>query len=120
MGPATFRRIALEMDGACESKHMGHPDFRVNGKIFATLGYPDDNGGVVVLTPEEQAVFVRAAPKAFTSVKGFWGRRGATRVALAAVDARTLRKAMKAAWQRLAPKKGSKFAMVPPSHKARA
>lgn len=107
MSPADFRRIALEMDGACEGKHMGHPDFRVSGKIFATLGYPDQNSAVVLLTPEEQAAFVRAAPRVFTPVKGGWGRRGSTQIALGAVEARTLRKAVKTAWQRRAPKKSS-------------
>jgi hypothetical protein len=107
MSPADFRRIALEMDGACEGKHMGHPDFRVSGKIFATLGYPDEGSAVVLLAPDEQAVLVRAAPRVFSPVKGGWGRRGSTRVALAAVDVRTLRNAIKTAWQRRAPKKSS-------------
>ena|SRR5438874_13510789 len=107
MSPADFRRLALEMDGACEDRHMGHPDFRVSGKIFATLGYPDEHFAVVLLTPDEQAAFVRAAPRLFTPVKGGWGRRGSTQIALAAVDARTLRKAVRTAWQRRAPKKSS-------------
>lgn len=107
MSPADFRRIALEMHGACEGKHMGHPDFRVSGKIFATLGYPDDGSAVLLLTPDEQAGLIRAAPRVFSPVRGGWGRRGSTRVALAAVDVRTLRKAIKAAWQQRSPKKSS-------------
>ena len=68
-----FRRIALELPEASQNAHMGHPDFRVGGKIFATLGYPDEHFAVVLLTPDEQAAFVRAAPRLFTPVKGGWG-----------------------------------------------
>lgn len=93
------------MDGASESAHMGHPDFRVGGKIFATLGYPDEHSAVVVLTPEDQRTFVNAAPEAFALVKGAWGRGGGTQVTLAAVKRPILRKAIRAAWDRRAPKR---------------
>jgi len=65
MTAADFRRIALSLDGAEERSHMGHPDFRVRGKIFATLGYPDRTFGMVALTPLRQEDFVREHPDAF-------------------------------------------------------
>jgi hypothetical protein len=97
-----FRSIALSLPETCESAHVGHPDFRVLGKIFATLGWPDENWGVLKLSPEGQKVFVHDKPAAFVPVKGEWGRRGNTKVRLEKVDKPTLRKAMVAAWQRVA------------------
>jgi len=82
---------------------MGHPDFRVGGKIFATLGYPNEKSGVIVLSPDEQERLIRAYSKAFEPVKDAWGRRGNTRVALEAVDVATLRQAMLVAWRQKAP-----------------
>lgn len=105
MTPAKFRSIALGLPDAIESSHMGHPDFRVRGKIFATLGWPDRAWGVVKLTHEEQAMFVKAKPAAFEPVPGGWGRRGSTKVLLKAVGDVMLRSAMTAAWRRTAPKK---------------
>ena len=70
-----FRSLALSLPGAVESAHMGHPDFRVRKKIFATLGFPGDDWGVVLLTPDEQRRFLRAAPDVFVPVPGGWGRR---------------------------------------------
>jgi len=93
-----FRRIALGMKGALESAHMGHPDFRVAGRIFATLGYPDAKWGMVALTPEQQETAVREH-EALTPVKGTWGEQGATLVRLAAVDEETLGAALTLAWQ---------------------
>jgi hypothetical protein len=93
-----FRRIALGMEGAIESAHMGHPDFRVNGRIFATLGYPDGQSGMVSLTPEQQQILVREH-EALSPVKGAWGAQGATHVRLAAIDDETLGEAMTLAWQ---------------------
>ena len=93
-----FRRIALGMTDAIESAHMGHPDFRANGKIFATL-HADDRHGMVKLTPDQQREFVRAHPEAFRPENGAWGRQGCTRVLLAAVDEDTLGEAMTLAWQ---------------------
>ena len=75
---AAFRRIALSFPDATEDAHMGHPDFRVRGRIFATLGYPDPGWGMVKLTPEQQSAFVDTEPAGFTPVKGGWGRGGAT------------------------------------------
>jgi hypothetical protein len=104
MTAAEFRRIALSLPEAEESAHMSHPDFRVGGKIFATLGYPDADHGMVVLPPEEQARFVESHPKVFTPAKGAWGKRGSTAVNLSAVDKTTLKRAMEIAWRKRAPK----------------
>src|SRR5205823_6027823 len=90
---SAFRRIALGMSGAIEGAHMGHPDFRANGKIFATL-HADDKHGMVKLAPDRQRDFVRAYPEAFTPENGAWGRQGCMRVRLAAVDEDTLGEAM--------------------------
>jgi hypothetical protein len=104
MTAADFRRIALSLPEAEESAHMSHPDFRVGGKIFATLGYPDEDHGMVILPPEEQARLVQSHPKVFTPAKGAWGKRGSTAVSLSAVDKTTLKRAMEIAWRKRAPK----------------
>src|SRR5258708_35964196 len=93
-----FRHLALSLPEAEEDAHMGHPDFRVRGKIFATLGPQDADWGMVKLTPEEQSEFVRHAPDVFQPVKGGWGRRGATNVHLNTASAETVRPALIAAW----------------------
>jgi YjbR len=98
MTSSEFRRIALALEGASESSHMGHPDFRANGKIFATLQYPNENYGMVKLPPEQQDNFVRTHPKAFIPVKGAWGRQGCTNVLLDAVQEPVLEEALRAAW----------------------
>lgn len=77
---------------------MGHPDFRVNGRIFATL-HADDQWGMVKLTPDQQQRFVRDAPDAFKPEAGAWGRQGCTAVRLTAVSDDTLGEAMTLAWQ---------------------
>jgi hypothetical protein len=94
-----FRRLALSLPNAEAKSHMDHPDFRVGGKIFATLGYPDTSWGMVKLTPIEQQVFVKAEPKAFRPCVGKWGERGATNVKLAVVGKITLRRALTSAWE---------------------
>ena len=99
-----FRQLALSLPEASERAHMNHPDFRVGEKIFATLGYPDDEHGMVVLPPEEQAILVRKHPKAFALAKGAWGKRGSTTVRLDAIDRVTLRTALEIAWRNKAPK----------------
>jgi hypothetical protein len=86
---------------------MGHPDFRVRGKIFATLWY-DDAWGMVKLTPDQQSEFMRAAPKIFETVNGAWGARGATKVNLRQAKKALLRPAMVTAWRNTAPKKLAK------------
>ena len=99
-----FRRIALGLSGAIEKEHMGHPDFRANGRIFATL-YADLKTGMVKLTPDEQTTFMRANPDAFSPEAGAWGRSGCTRVRLDAVDEETLGEAMTLAWKHTGAKK---------------
>ena len=86
------------MDGAIESAHMGHPDFRANGRIFATL-YPDGESGMVKLTPEQQQQFIQEQSEAFVPASGAWGRQGCTTVKLAAVDEDTIGEAITLAWQ---------------------
>jgi hypothetical protein len=86
------------MNGAIEGAHMGHPDFRANGRIFATL-YPDGKAGMVKVTPEQQQELVAADPAAFVPASGAWGRQGCTTVRLASVDEDTLGSAMTLAWQ---------------------
>src|SRR5689334_13176394 len=71
-----FRSMALEISGAVESSHMNHPDFRIGGKIFATLGYPNDEHGMVKLTPEQQRKYLKKAPGVFHPCAGAWGKGG--------------------------------------------
>lgn len=106
MKPDAFRRMALQLPEAEEASHMGHPDFRVRGKIFATLG-PDGDGeawGMVKLTPEQQAPLLEAEPDAFEPASGAWGRRGATIVRLRRARVATVRRALVAAWRNTASK----------------
>lgn len=103
-----FRKMALAFPGASESSHMGHPDFRMNGKIFATLQYPDENWGMVKLPPEQQDSFVRSHPKAFVPAKGGWGRQGSTSVVLKAVDELTLKEALRVACDNASKPRSSK------------
>lgn len=100
-----FRRIALSLPEAEERAHMNHPDFRVAGKIFATLGYPDKDWAMVKLTPVEQEMFVKDQPKVFNPCNGAWGRRGCTNVHLKSAKKATIQRALLAAWQLAAPKR---------------
>ena len=93
----TFRRIALGMTGAVEAAHMGHPDFRANGRIFATI--QTNERGMVKLTPELQRRFVAARPSVFVPENGAWGRQGCTRVMFAAADEELVGEALTLAWQ---------------------
>ena len=101
---AEFRSLALSLPEAVESGHMDHPDFRVRGKIFATLGYPDEAWGMVKLTPEQQGQFIRAEPGVFVPAAGAWGQHGSTTVRLASVSDGSVRHAIAAAWRNVAPK----------------
>ena len=101
MSPDKFRALALELEGVSEREHMAHPDFRVGGKIFATLGYPDENWGMVKLTPEQQGSFVARAPQTFRPCKGAWGERGATNVRLVAAKVTMVQAALDAAWRNI-------------------
>ena len=94
-----FRRLALGLDGAEESSHMGSPDFRVGGRIFATLAHQARGYGNLMLTAEVQAAFVGEAPDVFVPVAGGWGRMGATHIRLAAADEETLAGALRTAWK---------------------
>lgn len=84
---------------------MGHPDFRVGGKIFATLGYPRSGWGVVCLTADQQELFVRTEPKSFAPVKGGWGTKGNTNVRLQEARKSAVREALITAWRNRAPKR---------------
>lgn len=98
-----FRRLALALPDTRESAHMNHPDFRVNGKIFATLG-PGEKWGMVKLTPDQQAFFMRAAPAVFAPASGAWGRSGCTIVTLREAQPPMVRTALELAWEHHAPK----------------
>lgn len=96
-----FRDLALGMPGAIERAHMGHPDFRVKGRIFATLRAGEQDG-VVRLAPEEQRALMRAHPRVFSPAPGAWGRQGWTEVRLSELDQATARAAILLAWEGLA------------------
>jgi hypothetical protein len=96
-----FRRIALSMPGAVEQAHMGHPDFRVKKKIFATLGPPGTDRGMVKLTPSQQREFATADPTIFKPVNGAWGRQGATYVHLARAEETTVHDAIATAFRNI-------------------
>ncbi len=105
MTVAEFRRMALSFPETVQSSHMDHPDFRVAGKVFATLGYFDKGWGMIKLMPDQQEEFVEAAPKVFAPAKGKWGEKGATCVHLKNAKAATLKRAMREAWTNAAPKR---------------
>lgn len=94
-----FREMALGFPGALESSHMNHPDFRAGGKVFATLGYPDRNCGMVKLTPEQQRSFIREAPGVFAPCAGGWGRQGATYIQLALAKESVVQTALETAFR---------------------
>jgi hypothetical protein len=103
MDAEDFRRIALGMKDASEGAHMGHPDFRVNGRIFATL-HTDLKWGMVKLAPDQQHAFVREHPNTFAPESGAWGRQGCTAVHLDSVDEEALGEALTLAWRNIAGK----------------
>jgi len=98
MNADDFRRIALSLEGAEEGSHMGAMDFRVGGRIFATLASVKQGYGNLMLTPEQQAAFVEELPEVFLPVHGGWGRNGATHVRLAVVSEDVLTGALRTAW----------------------
>ncbi len=100
---ADFRKMSLSLPQTEQRRHMNHPDFRVAGKIFATLAYPNKEWGMVKLTPMQQEDFVEAHPAAFKPVNGAWGRKGCTNVLLAKAGKRALKEAILAAWRNCAP-----------------
>jgi hypothetical protein len=96
---ADFRRIALSLEGAEEASHMGVPDFRVGGRIFATLASERQGYGNLMLTPELQADFVGELPDVFLPIAGGWGRMGMTHIRLAVANEDVLTGALRAAWK---------------------
>jgi hypothetical protein len=105
---ALFRRLALALPGAVEASHMGHPDFRLNGRIFATLSAQERGCGMVKLTPEQQQTFVAEQPDVFTPVNGGWGRMGSTHVHLEAADEALIAGALQTAYRNLQKKQSEK------------
>src|SRR5437879_2421956 len=99
MNAADFRRIALSLEGAEEGSHMGAADFRVGGRIFATLASQSQGYGNLILTPEQQAAFVEELPDVFVPIAGGWGRMGMTHIRLAAANEDLLSGALRTAWQ---------------------
>jgi hypothetical protein len=99
MKAADFRRIALSFEGAEEGSHMGSPDFRVGGRIFATLASEAEGYGNLMLTPEQQAEFVGEAPRIFLPIHGGWGRMGSTHIRLAQANEDVLQGALRVAWK---------------------
>jgi hypothetical protein len=97
-----FRELTLAVPGATEQSHMNHPDFRLKGKIFASLGAPDEQWGMVKLTPQQQENFVKRAPKMFKPCNGAWGRQGYTNVHLASANRSVLTLALASAAENVA------------------
>ena len=110
-----FQALALAIPDAVKGAHMGHADFRVGGKIFATLGYPDGDHGMVKLSPKRQKDFIERAPMAFSPCSGIWGKNGSTSVCLAEAKVADVREALAAARELLM----SGIKPKPPAKKAR-
>jgi hypothetical protein len=106
MNAADFRRLALLLDDAEEGSHMGSPDFRVGGRIFATLAHQHQGYGNLMLSPEQQAAFVAEQSEVFLPVAGGWGRTGATHIRLAAANEDVLAGALHTAWKLRVEKNG--------------
>ena|ERR1700675_2217821 len=114
MKATDFRRIALSLEGAVEGSHMGAADFRVGGRIFATLASEDKGYGNLMLTPELQAEFVRELPEVFLPIPGGWGRMGSTHIRLAKANEDVLTGALRTAWKlRVEQNKGAKKKRAP-------
>jgi hypothetical protein len=107
-----FRALALSLEGAEERSHMGHPDFRVNGRIFASL-QADERRATVMITPDEQASLLAQAPGMFVPAAGAWGRQGCTTIVLEGADRALVRGALLLAWER-------KAAVAPPRPRRRS
>lgn len=100
-----FRKLALQLPETAEGEHHGVADFRVGGKIFATLAYEKTGCGVLLLSPEQQEGMIADAPEIFAPVPNAWGRQGATLVKLSAVKSDILLSSLRTAWRRRAPKR---------------
>ena len=103
MTSAEFRKMALALPDTEQRAHMGHPDFRVAGKIFATMGYPAAGMAMVKLTPEQQHAYTHAEPETFVPVKGAWGAKGSTNVLLRTANRSAVKSALTDAWSNIAP-----------------
>ena len=114
MNAGDFRRIALSLEGAEESSHMGQPDFRVGGRIFATLASAQQGHGNLMLTLEQQQAFVEELPEVFLPIAGGWGRMGMTHIRLAAANEDVLAGALRTAW-RLRTEKNAKSGKKKPA-----
>ena len=113
MSPAAFRRLVLSLPETIEGEHMGHPDFRVNGRIFASLYRPRGRrmySGMVKLTIEQQRACIRSHGSVFQPCVGAWGRQGATEIRLKAIDTLTARSAIQKAWRNVVSKSKSRSA----------
>jgi hypothetical protein len=119
MDAGDFRRIALSLEGAEEGSHFGAVDFRVDGRIFATLAAEKQGYGNLMLTPEQQAMFVAEAPEVFLAIPGGWGKNGATHVRLAVANEDVLLGALRTAWK-LRLEKNQKVGKRAPSRGARS
>jgi hypothetical protein len=120
MNAKDFRRLALKLEGAEEGSHMGAADFRVGGRIFATLAHAAKGYGNLMLTPAQQALFVEDQPEVFLPVAGGWGRKGVTHIRLQAANEDLLAGALRAAWK-LRQEKNEKTAPAPkPAKKKRS
>jgi len=123
MTPEQFRRLAVNSPGAEQHEHHRHPDFRIGGKIFATMGYPDETRAMVKLTPEQQSEFIHDHPEVFSPSAGKWGEQGCTNVALRKATKAVMQRALEAArqkamWAALAGGKRAKSVIKPPSSKS--
>jgi hypothetical protein len=105
MTPDDFRKLALRLPEAVEQQHQGHPDFRIHGKVFATLGWPDGAWGMVKLPIQEQEKYAAAQPSVFEATAGAWGRRGSTQIRLAGAAPSAIEPALMSAWRHAAPKR---------------
>lgn len=99
MTPADFRRIALSLEGAEQGSHMGSIDFRVGGRIYATLASQAQGYGNLILKPEQQAAFCDELPDVFLPIPGGWGRMGMTHIVLAKASEEVVRGALETAWR---------------------
>ena len=105
MWPDDFRKLALRLPEVVEQEHQGHPDFRISGKVFGTLGWPDSAWAMVKLPVAEQQKYTAAQPTVFEAAPGAWGKRGSTKIKLAAAAPAAVEEALLTAWRHVAPKR---------------
>jgi hypothetical protein len=101
-----FREMALSFDGAEEGSHLGAPDFRVGGRIFATLAMQHLGFGNLMLSPALQQSLINEAPDVFLPIPGGWGRMGSTHIRLAAASPQQMLKGLELAWNLRVEKNG--------------